>query len=255
MKNEIEKNWDDMAKAYEDFTEGEDSYSNTIEWPCIQKMLPQLKNKRILDLGCGTGRFSFLFEKENPLSVLGVDISGHMLDIAKEKARERGSKVRFMQADISNSDIYAGEKYDFIFSSTTSHYIEDIRSLFRNIYGALEDNGVCIFSLMHPVYTAQYPVDKNGEFPSDDEWVVRYLDKSKRTYIQPWIEFNDSIENFLSTSYHHTVSDYFNAVIDAGFRIEKVEEPYPPESWKQSCHRRYNAFIETPSYMIVKLSK
>ena len=63
MKNEIEKNWDEMSKAYEYFTEDDDSYSDTIEWPCIQKMLPQLNNKRILDLGCGTGRFSFLFEK------------------------------------------------------------------------------------------------------------------------------------------------------------------------------------------------
>jgi len=108
---------------------------------------------------------------------------------------------------------------------------------------------------MHPVYTAQYPADKNGEFPSDDEWVVRYLDKSKRAYIQPWIEYNDDIENFLSTSYHHTVSDYFNAIIDAGFRIERVEEPYPPEDWKQKYVSRYNAFIETPSYMILRLSK
>lgn len=42
MKNQIEKNWDDMAKAYEDFTETADSYSYAIEWPCIQKMLPQI---------------------------------------------------------------------------------------------------------------------------------------------------------------------------------------------------------------------
>lgn len=42
MKNEIEKNWDEMSKAYEDFTEDEDSYSYTIEWPCIKRMLPSL---------------------------------------------------------------------------------------------------------------------------------------------------------------------------------------------------------------------
>ena len=46
MINEIERNWDEMAKAYEAFTENDDSYSYSIEWPCIQKMLPQLKNRR-----------------------------------------------------------------------------------------------------------------------------------------------------------------------------------------------------------------
>jgi ubiquinone/menaquinone biosynthesis C-methylase UbiE len=255
MKNELEKNWDEMAKAYEDFTEKEDSYSYAIEWPCIKKMLPQLHNKRILDLGCGTGRFAFLFEEEKPLSVLGVDLSEQMLNIAREKARSRGSNVKFLQADISKTDIYGKEKFDFIFSSTTLHFIEDIKSIFLNIYKALDENGVCIVSLMHPVYTAQYPVDKNGEFPSDEEWVVRYLDQSIRAYIQPWIEYNDSIRNFLSRSYHHTVGDYFNAIIEAGFRIEKVEEPLPPESWKQNSYGRYNAFLETPSYMILRLSK
>lgn len=254
MKAEIEKNWDEMSKAYENFTEDDDSYSYTIEWPCIQKMLPKLNKKKILDLGCGTGRFAFLFEKEKPLSILGVDISEQMLNIAKEKAMNRGSKVKFIQDDISNFDTYNNEKFHFIFSSTTLHYIRDIKGLFNNMYKVLEEKGVCIVSLMNPVYTAQYPVDKKGEFPSDDEWVVRYLDKSKRAYIQPWIEYNDSINNYLSTSYHHTVSDYFNAIINAGFRIEKVEEPFPPENWKRNCYGRYNAFIETPSYMILRLS-
>jgi len=141
MKSEIERNWDEMAKAYEDFTESNDSYSSSIEWPCIQKMLPQLNNKRILDLGCGTGRFSFYFEKENPLSVLAVDISEQMLNIAKEKAKKNGSKVKFIKADISNMDIYNNEKFDFIFSSTTFHYIKDIKSLLYNIFNALDDKG------------------------------------------------------------------------------------------------------------------
>lgn len=186
---------------------------------------------------------------------MGVDFSERMLNIAREKAKRMGSKVRFIQGDISDPNVYADGKYDFIFSSTTFHFIKDVNGLFRNMFNALEDDGVCIVSLMHPVYTAQYPIEKNGEFPSDDEWVVRYLDKRRRAFVQPWIEYNDNIKNYLSMSYHHTVSDYFNAIIRAGFRIERVEEPYPPESWKQNCYSRYNAFIETPSFMILKLSK
>lgn len=115
MKNEIEKNWDKMSKAYESFTEDEDSYSYTIEWPCIKKMLPSLNRKRILDLGCGTGRFDFLFEKENPLYILGIDISEKMLNIAKEKAVSKDSKVEFIKGDISSFNTYIDDKFDFIF--------------------------------------------------------------------------------------------------------------------------------------------
>ncbi len=252
---EIQENWDKMSRAYEDFTCGVDSYSYAIEWPCINGLLPDLYNKKILDLGCGTGRFSFLFEEKRPSFILGIDISEKMLDIAKEKADRIKSKVNFVNGDMSHVKEITNQKFDFIFSSTTLHYIEDLDNMFSQISTLLENDGVCIISVMHPVYTAQYPVMKNGVFPSDEEWSVRYLDKRKRAYIQPWIEYNNAIDNYLSTSYHHTISDYFNAVIHANLKVERVEEPYPPEAWKQEFFNRYDAFIETPSYMILKLTK
>ena len=145
MKNETEQNWDEMSAAYENFTEDEDSYSYTIEWPCIEKMLPKLDGKKVLDLGCGTGRFDFLFEKENPLSILGVDISQQMLNIAKNKAMKRSSKVKFIQYDINNLNTYNNEQFDFIFSSTTFHYIRDINGLFKNMYNLLEEKAPVLF--------------------------------------------------------------------------------------------------------------
>lgn len=249
----IEQNWDHMALAYEDFTEGEDSYSYTIEWPCIQGMLPDLEDKYVLDLGCGTGRFTFLFENFKPRKITGIDLSQAMLDKANEKAAARNSNTAFIKEDISKLD--TGKQYDFIFSSTVTHYIKDLGGLFKIIYSVLKTKGFCIISAMNPVYTAQYPISRNGSFPGDDEWVVRYLDKSERAYVQPWIELNDDIEDYLSTSFHHTFSDYINAIANAGLSIVEMREPAPPEKWKTEQPKRYNAFIETPSFMVLKLMK
>ena len=255
MKTEIEQNWDQMAHAYEDFTEGEDSYSYQIEWPCIQKMMPELAGKKVLDLGCGTGRFTFLLEEEKASLVIGVDLSANMLEMAKEKAAKRNSKAEFQKGDLLDLKKYIDGKYDFIFSSTTTHYIKDLPKLFHEMYDILEDNGSAILSVMHPVYTAQYPIADGGRFPEDEEWVVRYLDKRERAYIQPWIEYNHEIPNYLSTSYHFTISDYVNALLGAGFTLDRLEEPDPPEEWKESQSGRYDGFIETPSYLILKISK
>lgn len=253
--NNIEENWNVMAMAYEDFTENSDSYSYTIEWPCIQKMLPDLKDKSILDLGCGSGRFTFLLEKEEPRIITGIDLSQQMLDIAREKSNKNNSKAVFQKGDITNLDLLNTETVDFIFSSTTFHYIIDLNALFSQLYSLLNTGGSCILTLMHPVYTAGYPIDKNGIFPSDDDWSIRYLDKSIRSYIQPWIEYNCLINNYLSSSYHHTFSDYFNAIIKAGFQIIQVEEPAPPDEWKKRFYNRYDSFIQTPSFLILKLAK
>lgn len=73
--------------------------------------------------------------------------------------------------------------------------------------------------------------------------------------MQPWIEYNDTINNYLSSSYHHTFSDYFNAIIKAGFHILQVEEPAPPLEWKERFYNRYDSFIQTPSFLILKLVK
>lgn len=76
-----------------------------------------------------------------------------------------------------------------------------------------------------------------------------------RAYIQPWIEYNDAFENHLSKSYHHTFADYVNAIRGAGLTIEQICEPIPPEKWKVLEKSKYEGFIETPVYLIIKMRR
>ncbi|MEA4919894.1 MAG: class I SAM-dependent methyltransferase [Clostridiaceae bacterium] len=251
--NDIEHNWDKMAQAYEEFTAGENSYSYKIEWPCIQKMLPDLNGKNIIDLGCGTGRFTFWLEGKSPSRITGIDLSADMIKLAQAKAKKLCSRAEFIKGDIAKH--FTDEKFDFIFSSTVSHYIENLKDLFSNIYEILTPGGQCIISVMNPVYTSQYPIGNGIDTPSDDDWHIRYLDKRERCYIQPWIEYNDEVQNFLSTSFHHTFSDYVNAITACGLIITEMREPLSPEDWEKTSPRKYTAFIETPSFLIIKLQK
>ncbi len=253
MVKNVKEDWNSMAEAYEVFNNSPDSYSFGIEWPCIRSMLPELSGKEILDLGCGTGIFTFLLEQFSPASLTGIDLSEEMLKIAEKKAKERGSCARFIQGDAGNASEFLHQEYDFVFSSTMTHYIDDLEKLFENIRKCLKDGGTGILSVIHPVYSAMYPVEHGDTFPEEEEWVVRYLDRSKRAYIQPWIEYNDDFENQLSRSFHHTVSDYINALLKAGLKLEEIREPMPPEEWKRTCPGRYEGYLETPVYMIFKI--
>lgn len=253
-KNRFESNWDKMSTAYENFTNGENSYSNLIEWPCIKNMLPNLDNSSILDMGCGTGRFTFLLEKYTKNKVCGIDISANMLEIAKTKANNNNSNVKFIKGDIQHLSTYTNEKFDFAFSSTTFHYVENLEKMFSQINKLLNKGAACIFSVIHPVYSSEYPI-YTGDFPKDENWGLKYLNKNQRGYIQPWIEFNEDIENHLSISYHHTFSDYTNAILKAGFNIEQIEEPYPPNEWKEEQFSRYNSFINSPVFLVFKITK
>jgi len=178
-----------------------------------------------------------------------------MLKIAVAKGKDKRSSAQFVLGDAGKLVSYFDETFDLVFSSTTTHYLTNLKELFENIQQVLKEGGTCVLSIIHPVYSALYPVEHGDTFPSDDEWTVRYLDKSRRAYIQPWIEYNDNFENQLSRSYHYTMSDYINAILQAGLKIQEIREPMPPEVWKATAFGRYDNYIETPTYMIFKLTK
>lgn len=252
---DIQANWEKLADGYEQFSD-EDSYSALIEWDSIKKILPALKGRSILDLGCGNGSFSFLLEKYGPKSITGMDISEKMIQKALANGKSLNSKAKFLQNDIQNLFDIPDCSIDFVLSSTVLHYVKDPATVIKQIYRVLKPGGTCILSIIHPVYSACYPlIHQDGTFPKDTEWTLNYLDKSLRAYIQPWIEYNHDIKNFLSYSYHHTVSDYVNSIIDAGLRLACMIEPMPPERWKKESPDRYRGYMETPVFAIMKAEK
>jgi len=253
---DIKRNWDEMADEYELFTNDDDSYSNLIEWKTIKSILPDLNDKNIIDLGCGTGRFSFLFEGMNPKSILGIDLSEKMIEIGLNNVKNKKSMVKLIHGNIENLLEIKSESIDFVFSSTTLHYIKDLDNIMKQINRILVSDGICILSVIHPVYSACYPIlHENKDLPNEDEWGIKYLDNRKRGYVQPWIEYDSNVNNFLSFSYHHTMSDYINSMNSAEFQIEKLLEPLPPNNWRVDNPERYYSFINTPTYAVFKIKK
>lgn len=244
---DLEGTWDAMADDYEDFTDKPESYSNAIEWPCVRSLLPGIEGKAILDVGCGTGRFSFYFGEMRPRKVTGVDISAAMLDIARRK--NAGPIVEFVKCSALDLGRALEREYDVAFSSTTSHYIEDLRGAFAAVHDALTDDGCFVLSAMHPVYTASYPLTESGD------WDMRYLDRTEREYLQPWTEYGKSRNGARCRSYQHTFSDYMNALFGAGFDVVDVREPEPPDAWKADDPRRYASTLNEPLYLILKCRK
>jgi len=128
--NTVRSEWNSMAAAYEVFNNSPDSYSYTIEWPCIQELLPDIRGKSILDFGCGTGIFTFLLEKYYPSKIVGIDLSEEMLKIASAKGEEKNSAAQFVLGDAGKLTSYFDETFDLVFSSTTTHYLTNLDELF-----------------------------------------------------------------------------------------------------------------------------
>lgn len=102
--------------------------------------------RRILDVGCGTGRLSIALSKRG-YNVTGIDIAEKALDLAKKKARARDLKAVFVKADMrtykSSTRFDCAIAGDDVISHADSK--EEIVGVFKNILGNLNETGVFIF--------------------------------------------------------------------------------------------------------------
>lgn len=187
------------------------------EWHTLKNMLPDFQGKDVLDLGCGFGWHCRYAIENGAQSVIGIDLSERMLAKAREINSTKG--IQYERKALEDVD-YPAEKFDIIISSLTLHYVESFDSIAQNIYKWLTPGGSFVFSVEHPVFTAEGGQDwvygKDGQkicWPVD-----RYFIEGKRstTFLG---------ENVIK--YHRTLTSYLNTLIKAGFKIKEVIEPEP----------------------------
>ena len=56
-----------------------------LEKPAMYKLLPKVKNKKILCIGCGVGQECAHFMAKGAKEVIGIDLSSGMIKAAKEQ--------------------------------------------------------------------------------------------------------------------------------------------------------------------------
>lgn len=188
------------------------------EWHELRKLLTGFDGKTVLDLGCGYGWHCKYASDNGAKFVLGIDISTMMLD--KAKALNTAPNIEYIKSTMEDYT-YPTETFDFVISSLAIHYIADYTKLILDVHKTLKIGGKFVFSVEHPVFTAEGSEDwrysDTGEildFPVDN-----YYYEGKRT------------ANFLGekvTKYHRTLTTYINTLVSNGFSVNAVIEPQPP---------------------------
>ena len=99
--DEIAGYWDDYADAYDAEPDHGLADSSTREaWRILlARWLPE-RSSHVADLACGTGSLAVLVAGLGH-SVVGVDLAGRMVQRAREKTEEFGSRVTIRQGDVS----------------------------------------------------------------------------------------------------------------------------------------------------------
>lgn len=102
---------------------------------------------RVLDVGCGSGATTIAAARiAADGDVLGVDLSGPMLDHARARAADAGlTNVAFEQQDAQTASLETGSR-DAVISRFGVMFFEDPVAAFTNIAGALAPGGRVSFA-------------------------------------------------------------------------------------------------------------
>ncbi|KFF24641.1 class I SAM-dependent methyltransferase [Chryseobacterium vrystaatense] len=204
-------------EQYEKMLRSQKGLEGAGEWHALKKMLPDFTGKEVLDLGCGFGWHCRYAIESGAKSVIGVDLSEKMLEKATEINNLEG--IEYIRKALEDVD-YPSGKFDIILSSLTFHYIESFDVMVQNIYQWLKPKGHFVFSVEHPVFTAQGRQD--WIYGANEEklyWPVdRYFIEGKR-------DTSFLGENVIK--YHRTLTTYLNSLLKQGFKINEITEPEP----------------------------
>lgn len=164
----------------------------------------------VCDIGCSTGNLLlYLAQNWDFESLVGIDNSSPMLDIAKAKARAYGVDINFIKADIL--------EYEFNSQCVISNYtMQFIRPLYREellkkIYHSLPDNGKFIMS---------------EKLMTEDKWLdnrlinIYHSFKAKQGYSKSEIsKKREALENILVP---YSQDENILMLKNAGFRCVEV---------------------------------
>lgn len=104
------------------------------------------ENMKVLDVGTGLGGSAFYMARNFNASVLGIDLSLNMIEIACEKNEKYKYKnVRFEVSDCTLRD-FSENSFDFIYSRDTILHIQDKPALFQKFYKWLKPGGKLFIS-------------------------------------------------------------------------------------------------------------
>jgi ubiquinone/menaquinone biosynthesis C-methylase UbiE len=135
--------YSEISQSYDDVREADITLMNHL----LQHM-PSRAGLSVLDIGCGTGNYTSLFQKitqEKGWKICGLDPSKDMLAIARRK----NARIVFRQGTAEQIP-WESDSFDFIYMTDVIHHVPDIRAMFAEILRVLKPGGsVCIVTQSH----------------------------------------------------------------------------------------------------------
>jgi SAM-dependent methyltransferase len=227
-------------------------FNEHLEMPATFELLGNIKNKKVLDIGCGGGIYAKLMTKKGA-TVKGFDTSKEMLSIARKD--NPGLDLR----EGSFYKIPFSEKFDMAIAPLVIDYSNDWDKIFREIRNRLKEGGEFIFSIGNPVTEIAEKLEINGKrykYKGISARVI-YDYFTERKIYGKWknIQTAKKALNIRMPTYHHTYESIIKIILRNGFEIVDYKDCFPTKESKKLFPEEYKFLTKVPYFCVWKVKK
>lgn len=245
---EARRMYDNSAGFYHDYRTKVNPrgwfFNELLEMPTSLDLLGEVKNKKILDYGCGSGIYAKILKRKGA-NVKGFDISKEMLKIAKKNNPD----IEFKQG--SGYNIPFKSKFDIIIAPLVVHYMKNWDRMFKEMKRVLNNKGIVIFSTGNPVYE----VNKTLAIKSK-----KYKVLGINSYFKESLNYNIWVNPYnhkkiKAPFYHKTYETIIKTILRNGFEIIDYKDCFPLKKAKRLFPKEFSKYSKMPIFMVFKLRK
>lgn len=221
MKKKIKRaEWDRAAEWWnaEAGDRGVWHQQNDID-PVIFQILGSIKNKKILEIGCGNGYFSRNLAGKGAM-VTAVDISKKFIAIAKKKEKLNPLGIKYFIGDAAHLLGFKNQSFDIVVANMCLMDITDAEKALKEIGRVIKVGGRLVFSITHPVFCdfyQQWIIIKHN----NKKYFARAIAKYFTTCSKKKVLWASGIK---TTYFHRPFSVYFEYLKWSGFYISDLRE-------------------------------
>jgi SAM-dependent methyltransferase len=192
----------------------------------------------VVELGCGGGQAAVGFARRDVARAVGVDLPAEQLRHARRLGDRHGVDARFVAGDVRSLPLPA-DRFDLALSSWVFRMVPDLDAAFGEAARVLRAGGTPVLAVPHPFYELFDP--EAGE--------------PVRSYFDPEPE-RRSVEGVDPdlVVHHHAVGEDPDALVEAGFAVERPLEPgtADPDDCREQWRHRPALTATVPPTLVLR---
>ncbi|VVB79327.1 Ubiquinone biosynthesis O-methyltransferase [uncultured archaeon] len=236
---------EDYYKTRKEKEGAPDFFNTNLEMPTTLKLLGNVKNKKILDLGCGPGFYLKILANKKA-RVKGIDISEESVKIARKENPDIEIKI----GDVTKKLPYKDSEFDIVLASLILDHIEDWTQVLKKIKRVLKKEGIFVFSTYNPI---TYKEKKKKWFFKTFREIEGYFDEDWRN--EEW-EREYGIRKIGKIGHHHkTYGTIVRFLVNSGFELIDYEDSFPTKISKEKYPEYYKRHSNKPNFCTWKVKK